>query len=310
MTDVELIKAALKELGDDATMAMVAKWVEAKKTLDAVASGEGEAAAEAGGEPPTAATRTEPDAVAATAAPAAEVVKATDAPPAAVQAMDEAAMGELSAVMTQMQTALGMDDATFLAALRDNAEAIAGILGGQPTSGTPADDASAMTRAKAAELALGLTKARVEAHEAQITALKTTIAEQAAALGKLSSETDEQRIDAAIRAGHFLAKHRPLLVTAAKFDRTAFNAQLAAGAESPAIITTDVATGKGSKPDETSVGETVDDVLEGPDLVAAERLLKRGMPVERIALRLSQIKGIPRERVEAQLRGLKNEGQA
>lgn len=187
MSDIELIKAALKELGDDATLEQVTRWVAAKKELDSVASGEGDAPAE---EPAEMSAETSDDATVELADPPAESVELMEGEEA------PAADGLATQAVQLVADAAGVDVAAVIAAMQENPSAFAAVVGGAPDDGTQADEeAAAMSEVSAARV-VDLTK-RVKASGEEL-------AKQAQRIAELEAEVLDRDVSAAVEAGHIL----------------------------------------------------------------------------------------------------------
>lgn len=234
-TDVELTKKAIRELGDDATMEQITAWVNAAKTLESVKEGGDAKPAE------------EKPAAEASLSVAEPVEKPAEEP--AKFAVSEAAMGDLMAWFDALMQSLGLDEASTLAGLRDQADAILGILQGQAPNGAPAEEASAA--------ALSASKERVKALEAAVAARDAQLAENAAKVAEMSQAEDARQIDDAISSGHILAASRDVFVRLARANRDEFVASLAEAAKGPAVPVMKLVRPKG--PDATNVDESNDE---------------------------------------------------
>jgi phage I-like protein len=221
MNDVELLKAAIKELGDDADLAKITRWVEAKKALAAVESGEGEEPAEGEEPPPEMAAGNEPDEPVELAAP---VEAATDI--GVEPAADDAATGDMAAAaMEALGAALGTDAAGAMAALEENMEAVVGVLQGAPASGGEADAAAAA----------GLARSGSETVAALSREVKTATAELAAARAELATDKLAHRLDLAERDGVIIPAQRDYCERLGKSDLALLEEHLTAAAKSPAV---------------------------------------------------------------------------
>lgn len=201
--ELELIQEAIKALGDKVTVEAIGQWVEGRKAQLAAEEGKpAEADAEEPGDMP--ADMADVPAPQLAAVPEPETVEASDAPADAVEAADapsadaapanspdaEAALGAIESIAG----ALGMDVPGAIAAIQENADAIAQIIGGQSADGTAADSAAGV-----------FAQSSVKALEEQVR--------------KLTEERDAYRnkevaakIDGAIAAGRFLEADREKLV--------------------------------------------------------------------------------------------------
>lgn len=146
MTDKELLAAAFKELGDDATAENAMKWVEIEKSKAALLSGDAE---ETPAEEPE-----EPEEMAAGAEQPAEVVQLADEPadPAAAEAMpdgppeDDAADSMALDLLRTLAAELGVDFPALIASMSENIDAIKSALGAAPEDGTQAEAPAAMSK--------------------------------------------------------------------------------------------------------------------------------------------------------------------
>lgn len=192
MSDREIMAEALKALGDDATIEQISEWAAHRKAQLAVESGES-AAAEASEPAPEAPKAEEVPEAELAAPPAPEAVEAAQGDPAEGEPAPEAedASGDAAAkVVEAIASAAGLDLAGALAALEENADAIAAML-----SGAPAEEMATLSRVEA--LAVELRRVTEERD-----ALAASIA--------------ESKVDAAIAAGRFLDTQRETLVKLAR----------------------------------------------------------------------------------------------
>lgn len=199
-TDVEYIKQALKELGDDAKAEDVLAWVQATKQRDAIGSGEsveeppaeGEAAAAMSDAPdPNAAkvTKTDPE-------PAGDEVKREE--PGAGDA-EAAAKEDLFALVSAAAAEAGSDVATALAALRDRMPEFVAWLGGTTASGTPSDE-TALSR-KMMSATMSTLQKSVKSLTAEVETLR---AEKEKRETKIKREEAEAEVEEIIRGGAVL----------------------------------------------------------------------------------------------------------
>ncbi len=224
MTDVALIKAALKELGEDATLEKVAKWVAAKKTLDQVASGEGDAPAD----PPAAASVDTTEAV--KAAVETPPVTAADVPPSEPITAADPAAGMADALLQGIAEKAGMPIEAVIAAIQERMDEFVAWLAGTPDSGTGADAEVPMARDVAA-----VANARITALSRKVDdgakALKAATDEIAA----LKHEKVLARIDAAIEAGHIEDVQRDKMVRLSRSAPDLLDEFLGDAAKKPAV---------------------------------------------------------------------------
>jgi hypothetical protein len=210
MTDVEMIQAALKELGEDLTLDKLIAWVEAKKTLDAVTSG--------GGDKPA-------DQAAASDAPADEPTKLEDPP----DEMEPAASPADDAIAA-VAAAAGVEPDAVLAFILEQPDAVAALMAGG--AGNPADQAPML--AKANEL---VTKLRKESatRDSKITELTKQVA-------KIEEERRLERathsIELAIEKGHIKDDEREWCLELARSgDGSLLSKHLSRAAENPVVPT-------------------------------------------------------------------------
>lgn len=195
MSETELIKAALEELGDKATTASVSQWVEGRKMQLAAIDGKQEdKVAEAADEPA--------EAVAASAeAPADTTVElADDMPAEAAEAEEagespEAEAAAAKALIDMIAEAAGLDAAAVISGLEEGLDSIVGMLSGAPSDGTEAETEAARSVAAARGVKVGELQARI---------------------AELEERETVRTIDAAIACGDVLGKDREKLVKLAK----------------------------------------------------------------------------------------------
>lgn len=221
MSDLELVQAALKELGDDFSLEKLIQWVEAKKQLDAVTGG---------GDKPA-------DETAASDKPVDEPTKLEDDMPSDAP-MPSPADDAIAAVAA----AAGVEPDAVLAFLMEQPEAVAALMSGAPAE--PTDQAPML--AKANEL---VTKLRKENKDRDA---------QVAKLTKQVRDIEEQRrlekaahsIELAIEKGHIKDDERDWCMELARSgDGSLLIKHLERAAEKPAVPTgapktRDIAAGK------------------------------------------------------------------
>lgn len=222
MTDMELLKEAAKVLGPDATLDKVVKWVEAKKAVLQVESGEEAAPAEGDAPPPDEAAAS--DDVTASAVPAAEVEAA--AMDAVEPAADQAAMEDMgSAVVASLAEMLGADEATTVALMQENLEAVAAVLQGAPASGTEAESMAAAGLTREANATITKLSREVKSASEKADALARELAEV-----KLT-----HRIDTAVREGVIVEAQREWCAKLGRANPALLDEHLAAAEKSPAV---------------------------------------------------------------------------
>lgn len=225
MSDVELIQAAIEALGKEASMAQVHEWVEAKRKLDAVESGESAEPVEAEGAEDLGEMSTQPqveasrrdDAAMAEPPPAAQAP--AEEPAAEIPAEETAAAADMAKLVDAIAAGAGVDVPTLISFMQEKAEAIGQAVGkmlaGEP-SGTSAE-AQAHGEAQAAmsrklSVADG-TIARLQAQVAELMAEKKARDDAAAAAILAAREVEAARVvDEAIAAGRALDAERSDLV--------------------------------------------------------------------------------------------------
>lgn len=169
-----------------------------------------------------------------TEVPAAPVAIPTPAPEVALDANGATSLAEspeaqaaaAKQIFDKLAAASGLDAAALLAAVSDNAEAIAALLGKQPESGQPSDKPAEGAPAVGAALTAELeaTKAVLSKYKADADKANATLAAHEA---KTKNEEAERVVDAVIKAGKVLDTARPHLVTLARDNRPAFDALMA-----------------------------------------------------------------------------------
>lgn len=260
MTDAELIKEALKTLGDEATLEALTAWVAAKKQVLAVEAGGG------GGEPPAdaaaakaaaevaakaakdkgarvakltadAAAATEAADVARLAAEAAAVALQEGVDSEAGQAPDDAGGGAADAAavaaLTTAGEQLGMDLAQVVAALTERADEFVAWLGGTAIDGAGADGGAAADAAAGAMLS-----------RAQVADLRKLAATRATELTEATKRADEleaaaldRDIDDAVRLAKVLDGEASTLRELAKTKPALVRARLEEAKEGEALST-------------------------------------------------------------------------
>lgn len=205
MTDTELLKEALKALGEDASLEQITKWVRAKKDLMAVEQGDdapAEEATEEAPEPEAAMSSDDDEATEASTGDEEPTEAGAEEVPDA-ELMDPEADAAAEAIVSALeQISGGKSRAEIAAAIQEQPDAFAELLGASPAEGTPPEQGAMSTDEPAAEsdndaIAL-LTKQvqklseRIEAQETE----KRTAAEKAEAERKLSQKREvEAEVD-------------------------------------------------------------------------------------------------------------------
>jgi phage I-like protein len=253
MSDREIMAEALKALGDDATIEQISEWASHRKAQLAVESGE-ESKEEA---PAEEAAVSHVEAVPAAVPPAPEAVAAAEGDPA--PDAEEAPAGDAaSKVIEMLASASGLDAAGVLAALEQNADAIAQMLSGSASEEVPT-----------------LSRERVAALEAELEQLKT--------------EAAGAKIDAAIAAGRFSDTQREHLVSLAKKAPEALDGLIASAPQSVptgrAYVSRDAAAGLSESFTEDGLNDTGRAVFAG-----LRELMRKGAITRDAALKLAHEK--------------------
>lgn len=165
--------------------------------------------------------------------PAIGTVTSTDAPEVKLDAngaqsladSPEAKQAAAQQVFDKLSAASGLDAAALVAAVSDNADAIAALLGKQPESGQPSDKPADAAPAMAASASPALI-AELEATKAILSKYKAD-ADKANALLAARDAAEKQAkaeaaADAVIKAGKALDTARPHLITLARENPEAF----------------------------------------------------------------------------------------
>lgn len=240
MTDVQLFLEAIKTLGKAATQAEITAWVDAKRKLDAVESGEVEEP-EAEELPPAEASDLPPaDAPAMSAQPALEAsagarsdAATASSPPApdGPELPPEAAaqVVDMAALVDMLATAAGVDVPTLVSFLQEKAEAVGAAIGqmlGSEPSGTAAEAVAQAGAQSALTRKLSLadaTVARLQTQMAVLVADKAARDEAAAQVVKLARRREaEAEVDAAIASGKALDSERDDLLRVHESDKDWF----------------------------------------------------------------------------------------
>lgn len=223
MTDFELIKAAMKELGESATISQIVQWAEAKKKLDAIAGGEDPAEPSSDDPPPAQASAEKPDDVVAASQ------EPTVTPVAAADPATQAAGTDLANLVVQLAEASGMDEASLLALIQEHVSELGAYLkqmaAGAP-SGTAADAPAAMSRK------LSVAENTVERLRKEVDVLKASAAardkKEAEAAEAAKQAEAEAAVDALIAAAKALDSERDDLIWLYRQDAKRFETIAAA----------------------------------------------------------------------------------
>lgn len=169
----------------------------------------------------------------------AETVIPTPAPEVALDANGATSLAEspeaqaaaAKQIFDKLSAACGLDAAALLAAVSDNAEAIAALLGKQPESGQPSDKPAEAAPAMAASAVPASVVAELEATKAVLSKYKADADKANALLAAREAQEKqadaERAADAVIKAGKALDTARPHLVTLARDNRGAFDSLVA-----------------------------------------------------------------------------------
>lgn len=272
MSDVDLIKAALKELGDDATLAQIMEWADAKKKLEAISSGEDPGAADAPADaPPAAAASQQPEETVSASQEPAETVAASDPAEPVVDAADpaQAAAGaDLGALVASIAQVAGLDEAGLLALMQEHLDEVAAYfasLGQEQPDGTAAEAPAAMSRKLSlAENTVAILRREVDTLKASQAAREKADADAAE---KAAQAEAEGAVDELIKAAKALDTERDNLVWLYRQDRKRFT-ELTASRGQIAPTTPQVV----SKPPTSTPAE--DALRKSADYRTYERALK------------------------------------
>lgn len=207
MSTIEILKSALKELPEDASLDQVLAYIEGEqKKQDALEGDAASPAEEAAADEPeeVAASKSEGDAVAASDEPAEEVAAGMDEPVEAMDGEGATAEAAVQTVVDEVTAAGGDADTVAIAAfLQDHAGELASMFLGQGDGGEADAEAAAMGKRAALE-AKGLQR-KVAALSKRVADLE---AEKQAAIDKALGE----KVDAAIAAEAFPVDDRDELI--------------------------------------------------------------------------------------------------
>ena len=188
MKDTEIIKAAIKDLGPDATTKQVMMWVEAEKSKDAARSGEVEGDAPAEPEAETAASSDEDD---KDDSKQLSTMLADDDAPAEETPDAEAEEAAAAGAVRAIAEAAGLDLPTAIAMMQEKQEELVALLSGQAAKeGGEAEAEATIANSRAVALSN-----RVETLETELDTLRTQSLKDSIALsverGELVGSVDE-----------------------------------------------------------------------------------------------------------------------
>lgn len=256
MKDMDLLKVALEELGKDASMDDVIKFVEGKRLEMEALEGEKPEPVEAAEEPEEGEEAEEVEAadkgkdakadkgeklkpkdeLAASEEPAADAVAASDEQLTEEVALEDDGprMEMLKALGTMLEEASGMDLAGITAAIEQAPEKVKQLFG-EP-EGPPSGDAAAAglsaARARVTALSKQLTETK-DQHKAEVAKLSSRLAE-------LEDDAIQREVDEAIKAGNILKDARDKMVKLGRMDRDMMREFLGEAASKPDVPTTKI----------------------------------------------------------------------
>ncbi len=256
-TDVELIKAALKELGDDATLDQITEWVAAKKVLDGIKSGEGAGTGEGGEVPASTKPKGKGKRKESTDGEGGTEERREEAPPPGEGDAEAAAATELLALAKAVGEKAGMDLAGVIAAMRDRIDDFAAWLKGGAGSGTPADATALSRRVEPQSASIVTLTDRVTKAEARVVELEA----EKTAREKAAKKTEAEAVVAEhIKLGKILPAQKDFWTKIALSDRKDFDAQMAT---MPPVVPTERVAADDTPPNEGESDES--DLLKARD---------------------------------------------
>ena len=246
MSDADLMKAVLKELGPDASLAQMQRLFDAKKVIEQIKNGE---------DPDAPVEEAPAEEAAASAAPPAdavelaEVVEAAPVPEEVVEAAEDELLpadpAATAALVAAVETASGMDLAGALALIQERADEFAAFFTGAEPD--------------AAADAAGLSDVVSDAAKATVAAANRTVKLKDAEVVKLTSRVAElehvgqcRLIDDAIKLGHVLPADRDKMVKLAKTAPGLLGDFLGSAADDPAVPTGGIVSASANSEDDGS----------------------------------------------------------